>query len=103
MSKKIQREDRYFLVPTDMVVSESGVSMYSLIREGDFSRDLTEKYHNDVKDALNLRLEKLVRENGATTKEIKRIKDLIEELVHTNEILVTYDLENPQIQKMLDK
>lgn len=103
MSKKIQKEDRYFLVPTDIVVSEGGISMYSLLREGDFSRDLTQKYHNDVKDALNLRLEKLVRDNKATGKEVKRIKDLIEELLHTNEILVTYDLENPQIQKILEK
>jgi hypothetical protein len=103
MSKKIQKEERYLLVPTDMIVSEGGVSIYSLLREGDFSRDLTQKYHNDVNDAINMRLNKLVSENKATEKEIKRIKDLIGELVHTNEILVTYDLENPQMQKILEK
>ena len=103
MSKKIKKEEKYFLVPTDMVVSEEGISMYSLLREGDFSRDLTQKYHNDVNDILNQRLEKMVKNHGVSVKDVNRVKELVKELIHTNEILVTYDLENPQIQKLLDK
>jgi len=92
--KKQKRIPKYFLVPTDFIVKEGGISMYSLLKEGDFSRDLTQKYHNDVKDALNLRLEKITREHNIPLNETRRIKDLIGELVHTKEILVSYDLEN---------
>lgn len=100
MSKK---DRKYFLLPTEVVVSETGISMYSLVREGDFSRDITQKYHNDVKDVINLRLEKMVKEYAVPVKDVNRIKELISELVHTKEILVTYDFEKPIIQKILDK
>ncbi len=86
-----------------MIISENGVSMYSLVREGDFSRDITQKYHNDVKDVLNLRLEKMMNDYVVPAKDINRVKELIAELVHTKEILVTYDLEKPMIQKIMDK
>ncbi len=86
-----------------MIISENGVSMYSLVREGDFSRDITQKYHNDVKDVLNLRLEKMMNDYVVPAKDINRVKELIAELVHTKEILVTYDLGKPMIQKIMDK
>ncbi|MES2409386.1 MAG: hypothetical protein V4509_03740 [Patescibacteria group bacterium] len=100
MSKKSKK---YLLLPTEMIISENGVSMYSLVREGDFSRDITQKYHNDVKDVLNLRLEKMMNDYVVPAKDINRVKELIAELVHTKEILVTYDLEKPMIQKIMDK
>lgn len=98
-----KKNKKYFLVPTDIVTTGSGISMYSLVREGDFSRDLTEKYHNDVRDALYLRLEKMVRDHGVSIAEVSRVKELIDELVHTKEILVAYDLEKPAIQKIIEK
>ena len=91
------------MVPTDIVMNEGGISMYSLVREGDFSRDLTQKYHNDVRDALYLRLEKMTRDHSVPVGEINRVKELISELVHTKEILVTYDIDNPEIKKILEK
>lgn len=99
--KKQKRIPKYFLVPTDIVVKEGGISMYSLLKEGDFSRDLTQKYHNDVKDILNLRLEKISREYGVPTKEIDRIKGLIKELIQANEILVTYDCNDAGINGII--
>lgn len=98
-----KKNRKYFLVPTDIVMNEGGISMYSLVREGDFSRDLTQKYHNDVRDALYLRLEKMTRDHGVPVGEINRVKELISELVHTKEILVTYDIDNPEIKKILEK
>jgi hypothetical protein len=103
MSKKIKKADRYFLVPTDMVVSEGGISMYSLLREGDFSRDVTQKYHNDVKDILYSKLDNMIKGHGVPERSIKRVKALVDELILTTEILVTYDLENPEIQKIIEK
>lgn len=98
-----KKSKKYFLVPTDIVTTDGAISMYALVREGDFSRDLTQKYHNDVKDALYLRLERVVRDHNVPIGEINRVKELINELVHTKEILVTYDLEKPAIQKIMDK
>ncbi|MDB5204862.1 MAG: hypothetical protein JWP09_890 [Candidatus Taylorbacteria bacterium] len=98
-----KKTKKYLLLPTEIIMSENGVSMYSLVREGDFSRDLTQKYHNDVKDVLNLRLEKMMKDHSVPLTDINRVKELISELVHTKEILVTYDMEKPMIQKIMDK
>jgi hypothetical protein len=98
-----QKEKKYFLVPTDIVINEEGTSLYSLIREGDFSRDLTQKYHNDVKDILYSKLDNMVKAHSVPERSVKRVKDLIQELILTTEILVTYDLENPEIQKLIQK
>lgn len=98
-----KRADRYYLVETDFVIEEGGVSMYKLLKEGDFSRDLTQKYHDDVSALLDQKLADLTKKHAVPEKEIKRIKDLITELVHTNEILVTYDYNEPEIKKILEK
>ncbi len=98
-----KKEERYYLVETNVVVQESGVSMFKLLREEDFSRDFTQQYHDDVKELIKAKLALLTKQYNVPSKETKRLEDLIEELVHVNEILVTYDYNDPQIKKILEK
>ncbi len=86
-------------------ITEGGVSLYRILREGDFSYDVTEKYHRDVKELIFAKLDALAHEYAVPGKKTNRIKQLIDELLVANEILTTYDCTAPEIKKSpeLDK
>lgn len=84
MSSK--KPKQYLLLPTEIIVKEEGISMYKVIREGDFPEELMDKYFNDVHDLLDAKLDKFVVSNNVSEKEIQRIKDLIDELIKVTDL-----------------
>lgn len=82
-----KKSERYFLVPTAIVVKEEGVSLFRLLREGDFSEELLNKYSKDVSDLLKEKLNRLVSVHNVPAKEVSRIKELMEELVHVTGLM----------------
>ena len=74
-----QKTKKYFLVPQHLV-SKEGISLYKILKEGDFSEKTLMQYLKDVKKVLNAKLKKLSEDHSIPPLEMKRIHVLIEEL-----------------------